>query len=279
MMNDRYRAGTNAGARDRAWMRMLLVAAAACLAWQPHALAQGGRATDNVLFPQPDPIPLLVGPEIGYGWWDNKGGFTVADGNMACTAFQDGKGKGVTVGAKALIYLNSWFFISPRVRYEARSGTFKTDLPGEPVRDASDSIVTLHEEGSVDATFAAATLDGTIGVEFFRTGIYIFGGGSASLLLDGFYNYSTRVVGPADFTYNDTRGTEHTLVTGRSFASYRKTAFDLRGGLGYLFRINRLAINPEIFYSSPLTSALAQPDELKQTGIVATFSIMYNIGK
>src|SRR3954470_15145986 len=180
MMIDRYglrfrrRRGGHASLPAR--LRMPAVAAllvAAGLLCGAQASAQGGRSTDNVLYPQPDPIPLLIGPEVGYGWWDNKGGFTVADGNMACTAFRDGKGKGITIGAKAMIYLNSWFFFSPRVRYEARSGSFTTNLPGEPVRDASDSVVTLNEEGIVDATFAAATFDGTIGVEFFQSGIYI----------------------------------------------------------------------------------------------------------
>jgi hypothetical protein len=263
----------------QSWRRLASVAAVALLVAAGSARAQGGRATDNVLYPQPDPVPLLIGPEVGYGWWDNKGGFTVSDGNMACTALRDGKGKGITAGAKAFIYLNSWFFISPRLRYEARSGSFKTSLQGEPVRNAADSVVTLNEEGIVDATFAAATLDGTIGVEFFQTGIYLFGGGSASLLLDGYYDYSTHVLSPGEFTYNDTRSGQHTLVSGRSFTGYKSTAFDLRAGLGYIFRVDRLAFNPEVFYSSPLTSALEAPDELKQTGIIATFSIMYNIGK
>jgi hypothetical protein len=282
MINDIHGARFQRRPAPRLRWRTFLLAALVLfgvLAPGSRMLAQGGRPTDNVLYPQPDPIPFLIGPEIGYGWWDNKGGFTVTDGNMACTAFNNGKGKGMTFGAKAFIYLNSWFFISPRIRYEARSGSFMTNLPGEPVRDASDSVVTLSEEGIVDATFAAATLDGTIGVEFFQTGIYIFGGGSASFLLDGFYDYSTRVTGPSAFTYSDTRSDRHKLVSGRSFAGYEKTAFDLRGGLGYIFRIDRLAINPEVFYSSPLTSALSPPDELKQTGIVATLGIMYNIGK
>lgn len=245
----------------------------------PSALAQGGRPTDGVLYPQPDPLLMYVGLEAGYGWWDNKGSFTVSDGSQTCTAFEDGKGKGFTFGAKAMLYLNSWLFVSPRVRYEPRSGSFMTTLPGEPIRGANDSITTINEDGIVDATFAAATLDVTLGVEFFRTGIYLFGGASGSMLLDGFYDYSTKVTSPSEFIYTDNGGKQHKLVSARSFEGYQSTAFDLRGGLGYLFRIDRLAINPEVFYSSPLTSALAQPDEMKQTGIVATLGIMYNIGK
>ena len=253
---------------------LLLVVAAVCGGFS-HAYAQGGRQSDGVLYPQPDPPPLMFGPEIGYGWWENKGSFMVPDGNRACSEFTDGSGEGITYGAKGMIYLNSWFFISPRVRFEARSGTFMADLPGEPVRDRTNEIVTLEQEGQVDATMAAVAADLTVGVEFFRTGIYLFGGGSASFLLDGFYDYSERVKGPTGFTYADTRSITHKLVSGYSFPGYENTTFDLRGGLGYVLRLEPFAFNPEVFYSYPLTSALAKPDELKQTGIIGTFGVLY----
>ena len=248
----------------------------ACLA-APPLQAQGGRSLDNVLYPQPDPLPVLVGPEFGRGFWQNKASFSVSDRDVPCVNFTDGNGAGFTAGAKAFLYATRAIFFSPRVRYEARSGSFTTALAGEPARDAANNIVTLDQEGRVDATIAAVSFDVTLGVEFFRSGIYIFGGGSASLLLGGYYDYSESLKGPAGIFYDDTHRADHRVVSGHSFESYQSTAFDLRGGLGYIHRIGRFAVNPEVFYSLPLTNALGAPDTLQQTGVVATIGFLYYI--
>ncbi len=239
--------------------------------------AQGGRPLDNVLYPQPDPLPVLVGPEFGRGFWKNKASFSVSDRDVPCVNFTDGDGAGFTAGAKAFLYANRWLFFSPRVRYEARSGSFTTGLAGEPARDAANNVITLDQEGTVDATIAAFSFDVTLGVEFFHSGIYLFGGGSASLLLGGYYDYSESLKGPAGFFYDDTHRADHRVVSGHSFESYQSTAFDLRGGLGYIYRMGRFAINPEVFYSLPLTNALGAPDTLQQTGIVTTIGFLYYI--
>lgn len=259
--------------------RMLFSMLAALLLLPTALCAQGGSKSDRVLYPLPPPIPLLIGIEGGYGSWDNKGFFSVGDGGFSsCATFGDGKGKGVTFGVKSMLYLNTWFFISPRVRYEPRSGRFLTTVPGDPVRGENDSITMIKEEAQADATFGAAVFDLTIGVEFFRTGIYVFGGGSGGVLLDGFYDYRQRIVSPTNFVYSDTRTTEKLLVKGRSFPTYQKTTMDLRGGLGYIFRIGKVALNPEVFYSKPMTDVFGAPESMKQTGMLGTFSIMYNLG-
>lgn len=270
---------TAGAVRVRRVTLVIAVLVAAALACGTHrAAAQGGIKFDNVLYPKPIPIPLYVGIEGGYGRWKDEGYFSVTDGSFSCAMLNSGEGEGVTVGAKAMIYLNTWFFISPRVRYEPRPGTFTAPIAGSPVRDANDSVITLDAEAQVDATFAAGTLDLTIGVEFFQTGIYLFGGGSGSLLLDGFYNYTERLKGPNDIVFGGTQGHESQLVTGRTFATYQRSAFDLRGGGGFLLKIGKLVFNPEVFISRPLTSVLDQPEELKQSGLLGTFSIMYNLG-
>jgi hypothetical protein len=272
------RPGDRAG-RMSCRLRMLAAVAALCSAFlsiAPSLLAQGGRAMDNILYPQPEQLQILGGPEVGYGTWTNRGYFTVPDGRRSCSAFDNGTGKGLTIGIKGIIYLTPWLFVSPRIRYEARSGSFVSPLPGEPVRAASNAIVMLDQEAQVDATISAISIDGTIGVEAF--GFYIFGGGSSSLLLDGVYNYTERLTGSKqNFQYADSRSAEHRLVSGRSFDGYEKSTFDLRGGAGLLLDLNYFTINPEVFYSSPLTSALHQPNDLKQTGLVGTIAILFSL--
>lgn len=255
----------------------LLLATSLWLALPAPAEAQGGRRSDRVLYPYSNPMRIYIGAEAGYGWWSNSGDFLISDGDRTCVVMDAGDGAGRTLGAKAMIYLNSWLFVSPRVRQEIRSGKATTPLPGEPVRDRENNVVTLQQEGQADIRVSALALDAMIGAEFY--GAYLFAGGSMSLLNDGTYDYSERLTGPPGFTYSDTRTNQHTLIRNHPFDRYESSTFDLRGGVGYLFQIGPLAINPEVFYSLPLTSALRAPDELKQDGIVATIGIMYNLGE
>ncbi len=281
--------GSTSSARVQAgWHRMvqlrpaiaaaMLAALALIPALHPSALAQGGTKYDNVLYPKPIPIPLWAGFEGGYGRWSDKGSFSISDGATTCASFNDGVGYGITAGAKAMIYFNRWIFLSPRIRYEPRPVTFTTSLPGTPVRGANDSIITLQEEGYVDARFAALTGELTVGVELFGTGLYLIGGGGASYMLGGRYDYSEQIIGPQPYTYNDTRSAGHELLSDVPFSTYQGFAFDVRGGGGFLLRIGRLAFNPEVIVNHPLTSILDRPEEMKQTGLLGTFSIMYNIG-
>ncbi|MBX7216194.1 MAG: outer membrane beta-barrel protein [Candidatus Kapabacteria bacterium] len=242
------------------------------------AQAQGGRRTDILLYQRPI-LPLFVGIEGGYGQWTNEASFTVTDSKLPCALFTNGEGAGPVGGVKGMLYFNRWFFFSPRIRYETRSGTFLTPLPDEPVRDEANAIVQLSQEAQVDATMATFTFDPLVGIEIARTGLYLCGGPSASLLLDGSYDYTERIKSPSRFTYVATGTTEQGLVDGASFQQYQQFAFDLRGGAGFILRIGKFGLNPEVFYSFPLTSALASPDKLKQTGIVGTFSILYNLGE
>ncbi len=255
--------------------RALMLALLGVLAMHTKGYAQGGNSDDNVLYPQPDPLPIMLGVEGGYGTWKHEGFFSVADGNRSCTTFENGEGEGRTYGIKGMVYLTRWLFFSPRVRLEARSGSFISPLAGEPARDASNTIVMLDQEAQVDATISTLSFEGTIGIEFF--GLYLFGGGSMGTMLDGTYNYSERLKGATDgFAYADTRDNRHQLVTGRTFENYQKRVFDLRYGVGYILRIGPIAVNPELLYTSPQTSALNLPDEMKQTGVVGTFAILYN---
>lgn len=242
------------------------------------AQAQGGRRTDVLLYQRPI-LPLFVGIEGGYGRWTNEASFTVSDSKLPCALFTDGEGSGPLGGVKAVIYFNRWFFFSPRARYETRSGTFLTPLPDEPVRDETNAIVQLSQEAQVDATMATFTFDPLVGIEIARTGFYLCGGPSVSLLLDGTYDYTERIKSPSRFTYVATGTTEQSLVAGRSFENYQQLAFDLRGGTGFILRLGKFGLNPEVFYSFPLTSALNSPDKMKQTGVVGTFSILYNLGE
>jgi hypothetical protein len=147
------------------------------------------------------------------------------------------------------------------------------------VRDGSSNIVMLDQEAQVDATMSTLTLDLRVGVAIASTGLYVTAGAAGSLLRNGSYNYTERLKGPAGATYSDSHTTEHMLVAGQSFEQYEKTAFDLRGGLGYLVEVGPVMLNPEIFYSLPLTSAFAAPDQLKQSGIVGSIGVLYNLGE
>ncbi len=258
--------------------RITLLSSALLLLAVGDMPAQGGRRTDILLYSRPR-LPVYFGLEAGYGMWTNKASFGVSDRNIPCALFTDGDGAGPAGGVKGIIYFTRWVIFSPRLRYEERSGSFLTPIPGEPARNAANEIVMLEEEAQVDATMATLSLDLMVGIDIARTGIYIVGGPSGSLLSNGFYDYTERLLGPEGFTLGTTGETEQLLVRGESFPTYNQFAFDLRGGLGYLFRLGRWGFNPEFFYSYPLTSSLASPDEMTQTGMLGTFSILYNFGE
>jgi len=252
----------------------VLAAVAALLLTLP-GYAQGGRRTDVLLYSRPV-LPLYLGVEGGYARWKNQADFGVSDRDIPCATFTDGEGEGPVGGVKGFIYYTRWFFLSPRVRYEERSGTFISPLPGEPARNADNEIVTLDEEAQVDATMATLSIDLMVGLEIARTGLYVAAGPSLGVLANGFYDYTERLKGPSGFSFPLTGRTEQQLVGGRSFDTYNQFVFDLRGVAGYLLRIGKWGINPEVFYSHPLSSALASPDLLKQTGVVGTLGILYN---
>lgn len=254
---------------------VLVVASALILALPGYA--QGGRRTDALLYSRPV-LPTYLGIEGGYARWKNQADFSVSDRNIPCATFTDGEGEGPVGGVKGIIYFTRWFILSPRIRYEARSGTFVSPLPGEPARNASNEIVTLDEEAQVDVTMATFSIDLMAGIDIARTGIYLAAGPSIGFLANGFYDYTERLNGPSGFSFPGTGLNEQQLVGGRSFDTYNSFVFDLRGAAGYLLRIGRWGLNPEVFYSYPLTSALTSPDLMKQTGVVGTFGILYNFG-
>ena len=223
-------------------------------------------------------LPTFVGIDVGYTLWKNQSSFAVSDRELPCAVFGDTEGQGPDFGTKAFIYTNPWLFFSPRARYETRSATFVSPLPGEPVRDASNTETMLSQEAQTDLSMSSITLDLRVGADPFEIGLYVCAGPAVSLMLDGSYDYSERILGPSGFLYSDTRSTEHVLASARTFENFQSIAVDARGGVGYLLEFGRLAINPEVFYSYPLTSTLKAPDKLKQAGISGSIGILFNFG-
>jgi hypothetical protein len=242
------------------------------------ASAQGGRGDDNVLYPQPV-LPIYIGPEIGFAWWDVDASFVVNDGSLACAAFTDGSGRGPTIGMRSLIYLTRWIALSPRVRYEPRILTFIGELDPEPARDARDSVVMLTREGQADATVSSFTLDLRLAVDLFGSGFYLSGGPAINLMGSGFYDFTERITGPAGFVHGDDGSAESVLASGRSYESQETFSIDLRGGAGLAIAIGRWVLNPEASYTYPLTSSLAPPDTMLQRGFSASFGLLYNFGE
>jgi hypothetical protein len=254
------------------------IALAALILLPSFAAAQGGRSDDNVLYPQP-PLPLLIGPEIGYAMWDADASFIVGDQSLACAAFTDGEGSGPTVGMRSFIYLTPWIAVSPRLRYEPRQMKFLTPLDDEPVRDTRDSIVMLTREGQADATLSTFTLDLRLAVDLFESGFYLSAGPSVNLTASGFYDYTERITGPAGFVHDNSRDDEAVLATGRAFVNERSFTLDLRGGAGLLISIGPFVINPEAGYTLPMTSSLEPPDTMKQRGFSGSLGLLFNFGE
>lgn len=222
-----------------------------------------------------------VGAGAGYGYWKDEADFGVTDNMIPCSRFTDGDGSGPVFELKGIFYpmRNTWFIVSPRIRYEARSGTFISPLPGEPVKGENSETVILQQEGQVDATMSTVSGELMLGVEFAETGLYAVAGGSGGLLLDGVYDYTERLLSPQGFVYAATETNEQQLLGGREFENFSSYVLDLRGGIGYMYRVNDFwAVNVEALYSYPLTSVFESPDLLKQQGIIGTLSILYNIG-
>jgi hypothetical protein len=255
---------------------LMAVAALAMIAPMAPLHAQWGRSSDNILYPQ-STLPFFIGPEVGWGLWTHKADFGVGDIQLPCTIFNDGTGSGLTAGARAMMYLSDLVVLTPRVRYESRPGTFTTALPDEPIRDESNDPATLSQEAESEVQSASLTLDLMLGVDIGSTGFYVMGGVGSSLMMQGTFDYTERITAPADMVYDATGTSEQVLVQEQKFQNYESLAFALRGGAGYLLKFGQWAINPEIFYSLPLTSALGAPDELKQSGIVVSMGILMNL--
>lgn len=242
------------------------------------AFGQGGRTEDNVLFPHPLPIPkALVGPDAGWGYWIDQGRFGVSDRNLPCVNFTEGKGHSPNIGVRAFIYLTHSFFVSPRFRYEPRPADFTEQLAGEPIRNQANEVVLLEQEGTATASFNYVCFDGMIGLNLFRSGFYLAGGGSVGTLLSSGYDYSERILSPPGIVYEDTKSTRHTIGPTRDFQAANKLNISLRGGAGYIQRIGRLAINPEVFYSRSLTQLISDPDAMDQQGVVVAVGLLWSI--
>lgn len=257
---------------------LALLPALAALLLPPSGAAQGGRGDDNILYPQPV-LPILIGPEAGYAWWEVDASFAVSDGDLSCAAFTDGSGSGPAIGMRSLIYLTRWIAFSPRVRYEPRILTFVGPLDPEPVRDARDSIVMMTREGEADATVSTFTLDLRMAVDLFASGFYLSGGPAFNLMGSGFYDFTERITGPPGIVHGSNGSNESVVASGRSFESQETYSIDLRGGAGLAISIGRWVINPEASYTYPLTSSLAAPDTMKQRGLSASLGLLYNFGE
>lgn len=245
----------------------------------PLVLAGQGRGSDALLH-APVYRYQYVGGGIGYGYWKSDASFGVTENGLPCALFSDGEGDGLIVEAKGIFYplQNTWLLVSPRLRWESRASTFITPLPGEPVRIDDGSRIILEQEAQVDADLGTLTLDLMVGVEIAETGFYIAAGGSGGLLLGGTYDYTERLL-TEGFVFSGTGETEQQLLEARAFENYGSIVADLRGSLGYLWRIDdRFALNIDAGYSYPLISAFDDPDMLKQQGILGTLSLLYNIG-
>jgi hypothetical protein len=258
--------------------RTLLMAAILLAMIAPMATlhAQWGRSGDNILYPQNN-LPFFIGPEVGWGLWSHKADFGVGDSQLPCTIFSDGKGSGLTAGLRAMLYLSDWLVLTPRVRYESRPGTFTKTLPDQPIRDESNDPAMLSQEAESQVESSSLTLDLMVGVDIGSTGFYVMGGLGSGLMMQGTFDYTERITAPADMVYDDTGTNEHLLVQEQKFQNYESPAFALRGGAGYLLKLGQWGLNPEVFYSLPLTSALGAPDELKQSGIVVSMGILLNL--
>jgi hypothetical protein len=251
--------------------------ALAVLAPTPVA-AQGGSSGDNILYPQPV-LPIYIGPEAGYSWYDAEASFVVSDGSFACAAFANGSGSGPAIGMRSLIYLTEWIALSPRVRYEPRILTFIGPLDPEPARDDRDSIVMLTREAQADATVSSFTFDIRLAIDLFGSGFYLCGGPAFNLMGSGFYDFTERITGPEGFVHEENGSNEDVLATGRSFDSQETFAIDMRAGAGLAIALGRWVINPEGGYTWPMTSSLAPPDLMKQRGFSASFGLLYNFGE
>ena len=242
------------------------------------AAAQGGRSSDNILYPQP-PLPIMIGPEIGYAMWDIDASFVVGDAALACAVFGDGEGEGPTFGMRAFVYLTPWITLTPRLRYEPRVATFDAALEGEPARDGRDSVVMLTRAGRVDATLSTYTLDLRLAVDLFESGFYLAAGTGASLVASSFFDYTERITGPQEFVHGGTGTSEEVLVSGQAFDNKQAFVLDARGGAGLLISVGPIVFNPEVSYTYPITSSLAPPDTMKQRGFSGSLGILFNFGE
>jgi hypothetical protein len=254
-----------------------ILALVAAVCWTQPVAAQGDM-DDPFLNPQLA-LPMYVGLDLGYTFWDNDASFIVSDQTLPCATFTNGDGKGPIVGAKGFLYLNTWLMFSPRFHYEGRRSTFITPLAIEPTRDISNNVVMIEQEAQADVEMSSLTLDLRMGIEFAESGFYVAVGGAANLLLNGTYDYTERLLSPAGIVYEQNLSTEQLLADGWALENYQSFSIEARGGVGYLFAFGKFALNPEVYYSFPITSALSDPDRMKQSGLAGSVGFLLNIGE
>lgn len=247
------------------------------LASASPAAAQGDL--DDIFLSPQLALPQLIGIDGGYTQWSYDGEFYVSDRTLPCATFTTGDGGGPDVGVRALFYINTWLFASPRVRLESRNGRFVAPLAGEPARDASNNQTTLEQEAQADVALSSLTLDLRIGAEFAETGLYVAAGAAAGMLIGGTYDYSERLLAPSGFVYARTRSTEQQLASDRALDNKEAFVVEARGGVGYILFLGTIALNPEVYYSLPLTSALASPERLTASGFGGSIGILFNFGQ
>ncbi|MBC8146280.1 MAG: hypothetical protein H7X80_11905 [bacterium] len=257
--------------------RIVLFVVAVALA-SASASAQGGSSDDNILYPQPA-LPVYIGPEIGYAIYDIDASFVVGDDGRACAFFSDAEGTGPTIGMRSFVYLTPWVIASARVRYEPRHARFLTPLDPEPVRDANDSIVMLTREGQADATISTFTFDLRVGLDLFESGFYVAGGVAGSLVGSSFYDYTERITGPPGFVFGESQQDEIALLTAQAFDNSESFVIEARAGVGILYSVGPLVLNPEFGYTYPLNSLLAPPDTMTYRGFSGSFAMLFKFGE
>lgn len=238
--------------------------------------AQGGNKNDNILFPQV-PLPFYFGGEVGYSVLLQQVNFAAGDKAVPCVEFTEATGGGLTLGAKAIIYLTPDMFVQPKLRFEFRNTTMTKAAPPEKIRNSSNELSDVNAKYEVRSNFQTACLDALLGYEIAETGAYLFAGGSVGYFLNK--NFSVfQVLDNAEAVYSLSGTNELELVKDAEYPNFNSLALDARGGVGYMYPLNnRMSLNAEAFYSFPTQSLLTDPYSLKQSGIHFGLGFLYNL--
>jgi hypothetical protein len=242
----------------------LVLAALCALTALPsgEAVAQGSSPID---FETPK-ASVLVGPVVGLNRNFHTGGFRTVTADESCPVFEEGSGWGFLGGITAELLLGESWSLIPRITYEARPGSFQSELPDALVLlpNSGGQIVTQTVTASSEVTYSLLNFELMYKQEVADLGgmrIGVAAGPAAGLIIGGKNRQVQDLIEPENARFTNPQGYE-TENNGRRLIFFNEDIparngfrFSLKAGVQAEVGLfgNAWIMTPGLYYDYGLT--------------------------